>query len=38
MELQGEIDAEEAHRWKEGIYGLMQLWELEADDRLSQTY
>ena len=32
MEQQGEINREEAQRWKEGIYGLMQLWGLEADD------
>jgi hypothetical protein len=32
MAQQGEINPEEARRWKEGIYGLMQLWGLEADD------
>jgi hypothetical protein len=32
MEQQGEIEPEEARRWKEGIYGLMQLWGLGADD------
>ena len=27
-----EIDADEARRWKEGIYGLMLLWGLEPDE------
>jgi hypothetical protein len=31
MEQEGEIDADEARRWKAGIYGLMQLWGLEVD-------
>ena len=32
MEERGEIGADEARRWKEGIYGLMVLWELEPDE------
>ena len=28
MEECGEIEAGEAQRWKEGIYGLMVLWGL----------
>ena len=35
MERRGEIDAAEAHRWKDGILGLMERWGLETDDRLS---
>ena len=34
MEECGEIEADEAKRWKEGIYGLMVLWELEPADVL----
>ena len=34
MEEWGEIEADEARRWKEGIYGLMVLWGLEADEVL----
>ncbi len=32
MEECGEIEAGEARRWKEGIYGLMVLWGLEPDE------
>ena len=32
MEDCGEIEAGEARRWKEGIYGLMVLWGLEPDE------
>ena len=32
MEESGEIEADEARRWKEGIYGLMVLWRLEPDE------
>ncbi len=32
MEECGEIEAGEARRWKEGIYGLMVLWKLEPDE------
>ena len=35
MEQGGEIDLKEARRWKEGFYGLMSLWGLEADELLS---
>ena len=31
MEQCGEADAHEAKRWKDGIFGLMELWELEPD-------
>jgi len=37
MEQQGELGADEARRWKEGIYGLMRLWGLEVGDLLSLT-
>ncbi len=37
MEECGEIDAGEARRWKEGIYGLMVLWGLEPDEVLGLT-
>ena len=32
MEERGEIEADEARRWKEGIYGLMVLWGLEPGE------
>ncbi len=32
MEECGEIEADEARRWKESIYGLMVLWGLEPDE------
>ena len=32
MEGSGEMEAGEARRWKEGIYGLMVLWGLEPDE------
>ena len=32
MDEAGEIEASEAQRWKEGIYGLMVLWGLEPDE------
>ncbi len=35
MEEWGEIEADEARRWKEGIYGLMVLWGLEPDEVLA---
>ena len=35
MERLGEISAAEAARWKHGIYGLMELWELEPVDLIS---
>ena len=34
MEQCGEADAEEARRWKHGIFGLMDRWGLEPDDLL----
>ena len=35
MERAGEIRAEDALRWKHGIFGLMGLWGLEPDDLLT---
>ncbi len=35
LELAGEMAAEDAVRWKHGIYGLMMLWELEPDDLIA---
>ncbi len=32
LEQSGEIAASEAARWKDGIFGLMDLWGLEPDD------
>ena len=32
MEECGEIEPDEAQRWKEGIYGLMILWGLEPGE------
>ena len=32
LEQAGEMAAEDAVRWKHGIYGLMELWGLERDD------
>ena len=34
LDQAGEMAAEDATRWKHGIYGLMMLWELEPDDLL----
>ncbi len=34
MEQRGEMEAGEARRWKEGIYGLMVLCGLEPDEVL----
>ena len=34
MEERGEIEASEARLWKEGIYGLMVLWDLKPNDVL----
>ena len=34
MEQHGKVSAEEAKRWKEGIFGLMKLWGLELDEVL----
>ncbi len=34
MEECGEIKADEARLWKEGIYGLMMLWGLEPGEVL----
>ena len=31
LEHTGRMPAAEAKRWKEGIFGLMLLWELEPD-------
>jgi len=31
MERMGEMPADEAVRWKRGIFELMELWGLEAD-------
>jgi hypothetical protein len=31
MERKGEMSAEEATRWKQGIYGLMALWAVDPD-------
>ena len=39
MERAGEMDASEARRWKEGIFGMMRLWGLEPDEVLGRfTY
>ena len=35
MEERGEIESDEARRWKEGIYGLMVLWQLGPDELVS---
>ncbi len=32
LEQAGEMAADDAVRWKHGIYGLMVLWGLEPDD------
>ena len=32
MEQCGEIEADDARCWKEGIYGLMVLWGLEPGE------
>ena len=32
LEQAGDMTAEDAVRWKQGIYGLMELWGLEPDD------
>ena len=32
MERMGEMSADEAVRWKHGIFGLMDLWGLEAKE------
>ena len=32
LEQTGRMAAEDAVRWKHGIFGLMMLWELEPDD------
>ncbi len=37
MEECGEMEAGEARRWKEGIYGLMLLWGLEPDEVLADV-
>ncbi len=34
MERAGEIRAEDALRWKHGIFGLMLLWGLEPEELL----
>ena len=31
LERAGEMPAEDAVRWKHGIFGLMELWGLEPD-------
>ena len=36
MERCGEMTPAEARRWKDGVYGLMQLWGLEPDDVLTE--
>ena len=36
MEECGEMEADEARRWKEGIYGLMVLWKLEPDEIIGE--
>ncbi len=33
----GEMAAEDAIRWKHGIYGLMMLWGLEPDDLVTSS-
>ena len=35
LEQAGEMAADDAVRWKHGIYGLMMLWELEPDDLIA---
>ena len=37
MEERGEIEVDEARRWKEGIYGLMLLWGLGPDEVLEPS-
>jgi hypothetical protein len=35
LEQTGEMAAEDAVRWKHGIFGLMERWGLEAEDLAS---
>ena len=35
LEQAGEMAADDAVRWKHGIYGLMMMWGLEPDDLVS---
>ncbi len=35
LEQAGEMAAEDAVRWKHGIYGLMMLWGLEPEDLIA---
>ncbi len=37
LEQAGEMAADDAVRWKHGIYGLMMLWGLEPDDLVSDS-
>ena len=37
MEQHGKMSSEEAKRWKEGIFGLMDLWGLEPDGVLDSS-
>jgi hypothetical protein len=36
-ERTGEMAAEEAFRWKHGIFGLMERWGLEPDDLVTTS-
>lgn len=38
LEDMDEIGPRETRRWKEGIYGLMVLWGLEADEVIIGSY
>ena len=35
LEQAGEMAADDAVRWKHGIFGLMALWGLEPDDLIA---
>ena len=37
MERMGEMSADEAARWKHGIFGLMELWGLEPGDLVTKS-
>jgi hypothetical protein len=38
MERHGRMTPAEARRWKDGVYGLMELWGLEPDEVLAPSY
>ncbi len=37
MEEVGEMPPQEAKRWKDGIFGLMERWGLRPDDLVTPT-